>query len=130
MKLRANLIAHLGADRCSFVDYGADCKDLNDTLLALRAEAARHVLKTPSRCRSRALHGRRFPERSRADGLADGIEALNDNGDYTRPALSVVPGTLTVSPARQHGQIDGGRQMVAHFLKRGCPSASPRSRRT
>jgi 5S rRNA maturation endonuclease (ribonuclease M5) len=32
LKLRANLIAHLGADRCSFVDYGADCKDLNDTL--------------------------------------------------------------------------------------------------
>ena len=33
LELRANLVAHLGADRCAFIEsYGTDAKDLNETL--------------------------------------------------------------------------------------------------
>src|SRR5690242_19126727 len=44
LKLRANLVAHLGADRCKFVEYGPECKDLNETLLGYGADYARLVL--------------------------------------------------------------------------------------
>lgn len=123
LRLRSNLIAHLGAERCSFVEYGADCKDLNDTLLRYGAEAVAEVL---NRARPMPVKGLYtvddFPERPELVAWSTGIDVLNDNGDYTKPALSVVPGTLTVLTGHANmGKstlIDG---MIATFLKRGIP---------
>jgi twinkle protein len=124
LKLRANLVAHLGADRCSFVDYGADCKDLNETLLRYGGDAARHVLDSARPFPVKGLYTvDDFPDRPALTIWQTGIEPLNDTGDHTKPALSVVPGTLTVLTGHANtGKstlIDG---MVAHFLKGGIPT--------
>jgi twinkle protein len=97
MKLRANLLAHLGADRCSFVDYGADCKDLNETLVHYGAEAARHVLDQAKPFPVQGLCTvDDLPDEAELTVWQTGIDALNDVGDFTKPALNIVPGTLTV----------------------------------
>jgi twinkle protein len=123
LKLRENIVAHLGADRCSFVDYGSDCKDLSDTLQMYGVEAASHVLMKARAMPVKGLYTvDDFPERPALTVWQTGIEPLNDNGDHTRPSLSVVPGTLTVFTGHANmGKstlIDG---MVAHFLKGGVP---------
>jgi twinkle protein len=123
LKLRANLMAHLGADRCSFIDYGFGCKDLNETLLRYGAEGVSEVLL---RARPMPVKGLYtiddFPERPALTVWQTGIEPLNDLGDTALPSLSVVPGTLTVLTGHANtGKstlIDG---MVAHFLKSGIP---------
>jgi twinkle protein len=124
LKLRSNLIAHLGADRCAFVEsYGTDCKDLNETLQRYGAEAASQVLMRAKPMPVKGLYTiDDFPERPELTVWQTGIEPLNDIGDYQKPALSVVPGTLTVLTGHANmGKstlIDG---MVAHFLKGGIP---------
>jgi twinkle protein len=123
LKLRSNLVAHLGADRCAFVEYGADCKDLNETLLLYGVESASQVLMKAKPFPVKGLYTvDDFPERPALTVWQTGIEPLNDTGDHTRPALSVVPGTLTVLTGHANmGKstlIDG---MVAHFLKGGVP---------
>jgi twinkle protein len=123
LKLRANLISHLGADRCSFVDYGRDAKDLNDTLLAYGPEAVAEVLNRAKPMPVKGLYTvDDFPERPELIAWPTGIEALNDIGDFERPALSVVPGTLTVLTGHANmGKSTLVDQMVAHFLKAGVP---------
>jgi twinkle protein len=124
LKLRANIVAHLGADRCSFVDYGADCKDLNETLQAYGVEAASQVLVKARPIPVKGLYTiDDFPERPELTVWQTGIEALNDVGDYTKPALSIVPGTLTVLT----GHANMGKStlvdcMIASLLKRGIPT--------
>jgi twinkle protein len=124
LKLRANLLAHLGADRCSFVEYGKDAKDLNDTLLLYGPEAVAEVLNKARPIPVKGLYTiDDFPERAELTVWPTGIEPLNDNGDHGRPALSIVPGTLTVLTGHANmGKstlIDG---MVASLLKRGIPT--------
>jgi twinkle protein len=123
LKLRANLISHLGADRCSFVDYGKDAKDLNDTLLTYGPEAVAEVLNRAKPMPVKGLYTvDDFPERPELVAWSTGIEALNDVGDYEKPALSVVPGTLTVLTGHANmGKSTLVDQMVAHFLKGGIP---------
>lgn len=95
LRLRANLVAHLGADRCSFVEYGADCKDLNETLLTYGAEAVAEVLNDAKPMPVKGLYAiDDFPERPEVLSLPCGVEPLNDTGKG--PCLFVVPGTLTV----------------------------------
>jgi len=123
LKLRANLISHLGADRCSFVEYGRDAKDLNDVLLTYGPEAVAEVLNRAKPMPVKGLYTvDDFPERPELVAWPTGIEALNDVGDYERPALSVVPGTLTVLTGHANmGKSTLVDQMVAHFLKGGIP---------
>lgn len=124
LKLRANLVAHLGADRCSFVDYGDDCKDLNETLQTYGTEAAREILEEAKPFPVKGLYTiDDFPERPDLTVWPTGIEPLNDVGDHKKPALSIVSGTLTVLTGHANmGKstlIDG---MVASLLKRGIPT--------
>jgi twinkle protein len=105
------------------VDYGADCKDLNDALKLYGAEAASQLLVKAKAMPVKGLYTiDDFPERPELTAWQTGIEPLNDIGDHTMPALAVVPGTLTVLTGHANmGKstlIDG---MVAHFLKGGVP---------
>jgi twinkle protein len=123
LKLRANIVAHLGADRCSFVDYGADCKDLNETLQRYGADAAREVLDGARPFPVKGLYTiDDFPDESELVVLQTGIEALNDTGDHKRPALYLVPGTLTVftgyANAGKSTLVEG---VVGSCLKRDLP---------
>lgn len=44
LKLREILANRIGKDRCSFVDYPADCKDLNDVLVKYGHDKVREVI--------------------------------------------------------------------------------------
>jgi twinkle protein len=123
IKLRSNLVAHLGADRCSFVEYGDGAKDLNEALLLRGPEAARHVLDEAKPFPVKGLYTiDDFPERPELTVWPTGIPALDDIGDHTKPALSLVTGTLTVFT----GHANMGKStimdcIVASLLKRGIP---------
>lgn len=123
LKLRANLVAHLGPDRCSFVDYGANCKDLNEALITYGADHARDVLTHAKPFPVKGLYTiDDFPERAELTVWPTGIEALNDDGDHKKPALAIVPGTLTVFT----GHANTGKStvmdcIVANLLKHGVP---------
>lgn len=124
LKLRANVMAHLGADRCSFVEYGADCKDLNETLQRYGPEAVAEVLNTSKPVPVKGLYSiDDFPERPEITSWPTGLEPLNDGGDYTKPCLAIVPGTLTVLTGHANmGKstlVDG---VIASTLKAGIPT--------
>ncbi len=90
LKLRANIVAHLGADKCSFVEYGADCKDLNETHQTYGVEAASAVLLNAKPMPVKGLYTvDDFPERAELTAWPTGIGPLGD-------MLYIVPGTLTV----------------------------------
>jgi len=124
IKLRANLMAHLGADRCSFIEsYGADCKDLNETLSLYGQEAVRQILDNPKPFPVKGLYTiDDFPERPELTAWPTGIEALCDTGDYTKPALAIVPGTLTVFTGHANmGKSTVMDCIVASLIRRGIP---------
>lgn len=124
IKLRDNIVAHLGADRCAFVDYGAGCKDLNEALKLHGAEAARKVLDEAKPFPVKGLYTiDDFPERPELTVWQTGIEALNDKGDTGKPCLSIVPGTLTVFTGHANmGKSTVMDCIVASLLRRGIPT--------
>lgn len=123
LKLRANLVAHLGADRCSFVEYGADAKDLSDALRIYGPDAAREVLENAKPFPVKGLYTiDDFPDESDLVSWPLGLEPLADNSDHTKPSLYLVPGTLTVLT----GYANAGKSTVVEgiigsCLKRGLP---------
>ena len=123
LKLRANLVAHLGADRCSFAEYGADAKDLNDVLKAYGPDEARRVLSDAKPFPVKGIYTvDDLPDEAELTAWPTGIEALNDIGDYTKPALSLVPGTLTVLTGYANaGKSTVVEEIVGSCLKRGLP---------
>ncbi len=124
LKLRTNLVAHLGADRCSFVEYGADCKDLSDTLATYGLEAARDVLMLAKPMPVKGLYTiDDFPERPELTAWPTGIDALNDSQDHTKPSLYIVPGTLTVFTGHANmGKSTVMNCVIANLLKLGIPT--------
>jgi twinkle protein len=124
LKLRANLVAHLGADRCSFVEYGTDCKDLNDTLQVYGLDAVRDILDAAKPMPVKGLYTiDDFPERPELTAWPTGIEQLNDTGDTGRPALYIVPGTLTVFTGHANmGKTTVMDCVIANLLKIGVPT--------
>jgi len=124
LKLRANLVAHLGADRCSFIDYGVDCKDLNETLQLYGPEAVSEVLNSAVPFPVQGLYTiDDFPERPEIVAWPLGIEALNDASDHTKPALFAVPGTLTVFTGHANmGKSTVMNSVVGNMLRMGVPT--------
>lgn len=124
LKLRANIVAHLGAERCSFVEYGSDCKDLNDTLQIYGRDAVREVLGKAKPMPVKGLYTiDDFPERPELVAWSTGIAALNDMGDYGKPSLYIVPGTLTVFTGHANmGKTTVMDCVIAHLLKTGVPT--------
>lgn len=119
LRLRANLVAHLGADRCSFLDYGADCKDLNETLLMYGKDAVAECLNSARPMPVKGLYAMDdFPERPEVLALPCGIKALADTGKG--PALFVVPGTLTVLTGYANmGKSTVMDSIIANLLREG-----------
>lgn len=124
LKLRANLVAHLGAERCKFIEsYGADAKDLNDTLRMYGAEAASDILVNAKPMPVKGLYTiDDFPERPELTAWATGIDALSGT-DSKHPALYIVPGTLTVFTGHANmGKTTVVDSVIAHLLKSGIPT--------
>lgn len=89
--LRQDLIALFGPDRCSFVSsYGADCKDLNDTLRYYGIEAVAETLNAAKPVPIRGLYKLSdFPDPAPYDAISLGVPGLSE-------MLPIVPATLTV----------------------------------
>jgi twinkle protein len=88
--LRADLVALLGADRCSFCEYPDGCKDLNEVLQRYGQEAVVKCITTARPYPVKGLYRLDdFPERGQVRSYDTGIAELDD-------LLQIVPGTLTV----------------------------------
>jgi twinkle protein len=114
--LRQDLIAMLGAERCSFVTYGRDCKDLNDTLQTYGIESVAEVLNkakpVPVQGLFRLLD---FPAPSYREEIPLGVPGLCD-------MVSIVPGTLTVLTGwAGQGKTSLTVAVVADLLRRNVP---------
>jgi twinkle protein len=88
--LALELVRRLGAERCRFVTYPDDCKDLND-VLKLHGEGA--VARVLNEARAYPVKGlyrlSDFPEPPEVQSIALGIPGKPD-------CIELVPGTLTV----------------------------------
>ncbi|MEM9085322.1 MAG: DnaB-like helicase C-terminal domain-containing protein [Pseudomonadota bacterium] len=88
--LRTDLVSLLGADRCKFVEYPEDCKDLNEVLAKHGSEAVVRCLTTAKPFPVKGLYRLdEFPERGKVRSFDVGVEPIRD-------MISLVPGTLTV----------------------------------
>lgn len=88
--LRTDLIALLGSERCSFVEYPFPCKDLNEVLLEHGQEAAAKVLNSAKPYPVRGLHNLSdFPEMPPVRGVPIGIKCMEGK-------IEIVPSTVTV----------------------------------
>lgn len=112
--LRQDLIAMLGAERCAFVSYGADCKDLNDTLQIYGIEAVADVLNRAKPVPIRGLYKLSdFPEPAPHPEIAIGVPGLS-------ASLSIVPATLTVFTGwAGQGKTTLLIPIIASLLKQG-----------
>lgn len=88
--LRADLLALLGADRCSLVDYPFPCKDLNEVLLEYGSEA---VAKALNEARPFPVNGlyslSDFPDVEHVSGVPIGIDCMEGK-------IEIIPQTVTI----------------------------------
>lgn len=112
--LRQDLISLLGAERCSFIEYGADAKDLNDTLQMYGVESCAEVLNKAKPVPIQGLCKiSDFPEPSPHAEIALGVPRLSEY-------LRIVLGTLTVFTGwAGQGKTTLLIQIVASLLRRG-----------
>lgn len=88
--LRADLVALLGADRCSFLDYPFPCKDLNEVLQEFGPQAVTECLEGAKAFPVQGLYKLSdIPERGEVRSYPNPVAPLAD-------ILPIVPGTLTV----------------------------------
>lgn len=116
LALRQDLIALLGAERCSFVDYGADAKDLNDTLQLYGKDAVATVLNNAKPVPIRGLYKLAdFPDPSPHQEIELGVPGLCE-------MLPIVPATLTVLTGwAGQGKTTLLIPIIADKLKRNIP---------
>jgi len=116
--LAADLARLLGPERCKFVEYAADCKDLNDvlqihdaaTLVANINDARAYPVKGLYRLSD-------FPEPPAIVSLEVGIPGVDD-------MFRLVPGTFSVITGYAgRGKTSLILVMLAKLLKRGVPIA-------
>lgn len=112
--LRADLIALLGADRCSFVEYPFGCKDLNELLVEMGAEAVHKALREAKPVPVEGLYRLSdFPDMPELRGVPLGIDALEGK-------IEIVPGTLTVFTGYANmGKTTITNTVIAHAVMRG-----------
>lgn len=112
--LRADLIALLGADRCSFVNYPFPCKDLNEVLLDHGPDAVHKALREARPVPIDGLHRfSDFPHMPPVAGIPLGIDVM-------RGKIEIVPGTLTVFTGYANmGKTSIMNTIVAHAVMEG-----------
>lgn len=112
--LRADLIALLGADRCSFVEYPFPAKDLNEVLLEHGADAVHKALREAKPVPVEGLYRLSdFPDMPEVRGIPLGIDALDGK-------IEIVPGTLTVFTGYANmGKTTVTNTVISHAVMRG-----------
>ncbi len=114
--LRTDLIALIGADKCSFVEYPWPSKDLNEILLEHGADAVHKALREAKRCPVKGLYRLGdFPIPGPAQTIPLGVPVLGD-------MLPIVPGTLTVLTGYAgQGKTSLTMAIVASLITRNLP---------
>lgn len=112
--LRADLIALLGADRCSFVEYPFPCKDLNEALVEYGPEAVHKALREAKAVPVKGLHRLSdFPDMPEVRGIPLGIDVMEGK-------IEIVLGTVTVFTGYANmGKTTVLDTVVAHAIMRG-----------
>jgi twinkle protein len=114
--LRADLIALIGGDRCSFVEYPFPCKDLNEVLNEYGADAVHKALREARPVPVAGLYRLSdFPEMPEIRGLPLGIDAMAGK-------IEIVPATVTVLTGYANmGKTTVVDTVVAHAIAHGLP---------
>ena len=114
--LRQDLVALLGADRCSFVTYPWPCKDLNEVLVEKGAEAVVECITTARPFPVQGLYRvSDFPERGEVRRFDCGVGPIEE-------MLKIVPGTLTVLTGYANmGKSTLMNAIIAHQLRNHFP---------
>lgn len=112
--LRADMIALLGADRCSFVEYPFPAKDLNEVLLEHGSEAVHKALRSAKPVPVDGLYRfSDFPDMPEVRGIPVGIDVLDGK-------IEIVPGTLTVFTGYANmGKTTVTNTVIANAVMRG-----------
>jgi twinkle protein len=116
--LRTDLIALLGADRCSFVEYPFPSKDLNEVLLDAGADAVHKALREAKPVPVKGLYRvRDFPAPGAVPTLSHGVPVLSE-------MLPIVPATLTVLTGYAgQGKTSLTVAIVANLIRYNVPVA-------
>lgn len=114
--LRADLIALLGADKCSFVEYPFPAKDLNEVLNDAGPDAVHKALREAKSVPVKGLYRLAdFPSPGPANSISLGIPMLGD-------LLPIVPATLTILTGfAGQGKTSLTMAVVASLLTRNIP---------
>lgn len=117
LTLAHDLAAILGPERCRFVSYPEGCKDLNDTFQQGGLQAVVRTIDGAKPFPVKGLYSMSdFPDAPPVQGMATGIECLNDK-------MEIVLGTLTVFTGYANmGKTTVLDTMIAHAVARGVPS--------
>lgn len=114
MALRQDLIALLGADRCSFVEYPTGTKDLNDVLTGYGEYSARDVLANAKPVPVRGLYRvSDFPDPGEAEVIPIGIPVLSEHLNITLATLTVLTGWAG------QGKTSLTMAIIANLLRQG-----------
>jgi twinkle protein len=110
--LRADLVAMLGAERCSFVEYPFPAKDLNEVLLEHGPEGVAAALNTAKPVPIRGLYRvSDFPDPGPLQTIPIGIPGLSD-------LISVVLGSFTVLTGwAGEGKTSLTMAMIGHLIR-------------
>lgn len=112
--LAADLARWLGPERCQFVEYPADTKDLNEVL---KLYGSGVVAETLNRARPYPVKGLyrldEFPEPPPVTSLSTGIEGLDDLFSCTLGTFAVISGWAG------HGKTSLLMRMLANLMQRG-----------
>lgn len=114
--LRTDLIALLGADKCSFVEYPFPAKDLNEVLQDCGADAVHKALREAKPVPVRGLYKLGdFPSPGPTPCIPLGVPVLGE-------LLPIVPGTLTILTGYAgQGKTSLTMSVVASLLSRNIP---------
>ena len=114
--LRADLIALLGADRCSFVEYPFPAKDLNEVLLDHGRDAVHKALREARPVPVKGLYRLSdFPDPGPLPTIALGIPGLGEMVPIALPSLTVLTGWAG------QGKTSLTVAIVADKLRHGVP---------
>jgi len=112
--LAADLATWFGPERCWFIDYPAEAKDLNDVLLTYGASGVASVIDGARPYPVKGLYRLAdFPEPPPTTSLPVGIQGLDEHFQLTLGTFSVISGWAG------HGKTSLLMRMLANLMERG-----------
>jgi twinkle protein len=114
--LAHDLASILGPERCKFVTYPEDCKDLNEVMLAHGPAEVSRVINSAKPFPVKGLYSMAdFPDSPPVRSMPLGIDCMEGK-------IEIVPGTLTVFTGYANmGKTTVMNTVIAHAVAHGLP---------